>query len=123
MPAFQHSGQHRVGEAYQRVDVDGDQVAVAVGIDLREPTVGAEARIVDQDVDHPSVQHRNQRLDARLAAQITDDEFDVDARRQSLNSLPHLRQPRLVPAGEHQRQVLARRAFRRTTRRDLSSLR
>ena len=94
-----------MGEAHQRVDVDGDQVVVPVGVDLRQPAVGAEPRIVDQDVDHPSVQYRNQGLDARLAAQVTDHEFDVDARSQSLNSLPHLRQTRLVSPGEHQRQT------------------
>ena len=102
MPACQHAGQHRVREAHQRVDVDGDQVTVAVGVDVLQSAVCPEARIVDEDVDLPSVQCRNQSLDARLAAEVADHEFDVDARSQSLHSLPHFRQTRFVSPGEYQ---------------------
>ena len=105
MPACQHSGQNRVSEVHQRVDVDRDQVVLPVRVDLFQPPVGAEPRIVDQDVDHSPVESRNQGLDACLAAQVADHEVDVDARRRLLNSLLHFRQTRLVSPGEDQGQT------------------
>ena len=101
-PAFQHSGQHGVREAHQRINVDGDQVVLSVGVDLLQPAVRPEARIIDQDVDLAAAQCCNQRLDASLAAEVADDEFDVDARSRLLNSLLHLRQTCFVPSGQHQ---------------------
>ncbi len=102
MPAFQHPGQNRMRQTHQRIDVDGDQVAVSVGVDLLQRAVGPEARIVDQDVDHPATQSRNQSLDTCLAAEVAHDEFDIDERSQSLNSLPHLRETCFVPSGQNQ---------------------
>ena len=93
-PACQHSRQHRVRQTHQRVDVDGDQVAIAVRVDLLQRTVGAEPRVVDQDVHHTSVEHADEGVDARLSAKITHHEFDVDAGSQAPNPLLHLRQTR-----------------------------
>jgi hypothetical protein len=39
-----------------------------------------------------------------LAAQVADRDFDVDARSQSLNSLPHVGQTRFISPGEDQGQ-------------------
>jgi hypothetical protein len=102
-PACQHSRQHRVRQTYHRVDVDGDQLAVPVRVDLGQRAVCAEPRIVDQDVHRPSSEHANQGVGARLAAKIADRDLDLDVGGQAPNPLLHLRQTGVVPPGQQNR--------------------
>ena len=83
-------------------------VVVSVGVDFRQRAVGSESRIVDQHVDHPAADNRDQVLDARLASQIADHQIHVDTGRPLLDTLPHLCQASLVPPGEDQRHASLR---------------
>ncbi|GKU45470.1 hypothetical protein NJB14197_08150 [Mycobacterium montefiorense] len=76
-------------ETNQRIDVDRDQLMLAVGIQFRKPPVRAEPGIIDQHLDRTSLEPHREGIDARPGAQVPDDHFDVNPGSAMANSLRH----------------------------------
>jgi len=75
---------------------------VSVGVDVHKRAVGPESRVVDQNVDHPPVELRDQVSNALVAAQITDHQLHLASRGPLTDALPYLLQPSPLSPGENQ---------------------